>query len=259
MLAFGEDAYQKALERFALSIPKPRAIVIVSAHSISGEAVHVLRCEQNRIQHDFSGFPRELYEIEYTCPGSPEIADRVSESLIQAGFTVKSEPDAPLDHGIWMPLLHLYPEGDVPVVRVSLPLGLMPAQILKLGHTLSALRKENVLLIASGGAVHNLRELNWSQKNSPGAPWAVEFESWLIQALKAKNVEAIVNIEDHPLYLRAHPSDEHFLPMLFTIGAALPGDEVEVIHRGVEYETLSMLSFSLSAPEASAPHPGVLH
>jgi len=254
MLAFGDDAYQRALHSFSAALPKPKAVVVLSAHSVSSNRIHVLRCVNNRIQYDFSGFPPELYEIRYPCPGSPAVADQVARLLEGAGFEVDLDTDAPLDHGIWIPLLHLYPEGTVPVVRVSLPLNLVPAQILKMGRSLARLREEGVLLVASGGAVHNLRELKWSSKNTQGADWANRFEEWLVQSLQAKNVEALMNFEEHPDFARAHPSTEHFLPLLFTVGSALPGDSFEQLFRGVQYETLSMLCFVLSAPSARTIH-----
>ncbi|MBU6154961.1 MAG: dioxygenase [Bdellovibrionales bacterium] len=256
MTAFAHehDPYQDSLLGFARSIPKPKAILFVSAHSLSSDQVHILKCDSNSIQHDFAGFPKELYEMTYSCPGSPPLADEAANLFRQAGFGVKIEPEGPLDHGIWVPLLHLYPKGDVPVVRVSLPINMLPAQILKMGHTLAALREQGVLLVGSGGAVHNLRELQWSGKHSSGAGWALEFEQWLISSLKSKNVEAILHFEDHPGFQRSHPSDEHFLPILFTVGAALPGDEAEILFQGIQYGTLSMLCFSLNPPKTQILH-----
>ena len=247
MLAFGEDDYQRALSSLASTLPKPKAILILSAHSVSSDRIHVLKCERNRIQHDFTGFPDALYEIQYSCPGAPSLSDLTARMLMEAGFEVRIDQDAPLDHGIWIPMMHLYPKGDVPVVRISLPLNLLPAQIMKMGQTLASLREQGVMFIASGGGVHNLRELKWSSKNSPGADWANRFESWLVETLRAKDVGSLLSSEDHPDAARAHPSQEHFLPVLFAVGAALPGDEVDVIYRGVQYESLSMLCFSLNA------------
>lgn len=159
MLAFGDDPFHDRLKEFTAQLPKPKAIVVVSAHSLSSESVHVLRTEQNWIQHDFTGFPKELYDIQYNCPGEPALADEITRLLQEAPFNVKVETHAPLDHGIWIPLMSLYPKADVPVVRVSLPVNLIPAQVLKLGRTLSKLRENGVMLIGTGGAVHNLREL----------------------------------------------------------------------------------------------------
>ncbi len=247
MLAFGEDGFSDMLEKFATSIPKPKAIIFISAHSVSSETVHVLSTLKNEIIHDFSGFPPELYQVQYDCGGSPEVAEQTVQLLKKHGFQTKIETDSPLDHGIWVPMKHLYPKGDVPIVKVTLPLNLSPALILKLGHALAPLREEGVMIIGTGGAVHNLRELRWSHKNLEGAAWAKEFEEWLITTLKKKDVDAIVNAEEHPHFFQSHPSDEHFLPILSTIGAALPGDEFEILHRGIEYFSLSMLTFSLNS------------
>jgi len=246
MLAFGEDAFSAMLENFATTMPKPKAIVFISAHSVSSDTIHVLKTEKNRILHDFSGFPPDLYDIQYECDGDPALSDRVSQMLIKDGFKTGVDLNYPLDHGIWIPMLHLYPKGDVPVVRVSLPLSFTPAQILKMGHTLAPLREDGVMIVASGGAVHNLRELKWTHKAAEGAAWAKEFEEWLLQKLSKKDVDSLVNAEEHPAFYQSHPSQEHFLPVIFAVGAALPGDQLEVLHRGVEYFSLSMLCFALN-------------
>ncbi len=254
MLAYGEDRYQEMLHQFAAQFPKPRAVIILSAHSVSSDRIHILRTKENRIQHDFNGFPTELYEIEYRCPGEPEVADEAGQLLKAAGMAVSFDDNAPLDHGIWIPMLHLFPKGDVPVVRVSLPLNLTPAQILKMGHALAKLREEGVLMIASGGAVHNIRELKWSEKTGSGAPWANEFEEWLVQMLFQKNVDALITADEQPQFSAAHPSLEHYLPILFAIGASLPADEPTVLYRGVEYGSLSMLCFSLNHAQKKSLH-----
>ena len=254
MHAFGEDDYQAKLLQFAKEQPKPKAIVFLSSHSVSSDQVHVLKTEMNTIHHDFIGFPDELYQIKYQCPGDPELSDRITELFLKAGFQTVVDQHAPLDHGIWIPLMHLYPKGDVPVVRISLPLNIHPGQVLKMGHTLSLLRENGIMLIASGGAVHNLKSLKWSEKKSEGFPWAVEFENWLVKNLKEKNVEDLLAFEEFEGYSKAHPSQEHFLPLLFTVGASLPNDEANFIYRGIEYGSLSMLCFNLNLPQTLSLH-----
>ena len=254
MLAFGEDAYQAMLENYAHSMPKPKAVIFISAHSLSTDKAHILNTEHNKIIHDFSGFPPELYKVQYQCDGDPALAEKVSALLIKDGFQTSFDTDAPLDHGIWIPMLHLYPKADVPVIRISLPLSLTPAQILKMGHALAPLREEGVMIVASGGAVHNLRELKWTHKVHEGAAWAKEFEDWLIFVLSNKNVDSMINAEEHPLFYQAHPSQEHFLPVIFAVGAALPGDELKILHRGIEYSTLSMLCFALNHAQTRPLH-----
>ena len=246
MLAYGEDRYQEMLAAFSESLPKPKAILFVSAHSVSSDQIHVLKTKQNWIQHDFNGFPKDLYDIQYQCPGDENLALEVADLFLKAGFSCAIDTDAPLDHGIWIPLRHLYPKGDVPVVRLSLPLNLEPAKILKMGHTLAKLREQGIMIIASGGAVHNLQKMKWAEKNSSGQNWAKEFEEFLILVLGNKDVEALLGAAEHPSFQKAHPSMEHFLPLLFSVGAALTGDEVKILHRGIEYDSLSMLCFSLN-------------
>ncbi len=246
MLAFGDDPLFSKLRDFAKQLPQPRAMVIVSAHSVSSDAIHVLSTPENWIQYDYSGFPKELYQIKYECPGEPQVAQEVGRALQSAQFQVKIDSEGPLDHGIWVPLMGLYPDGSVPVVRVSLPLHFTPAQVLKMGHALAKLRENGVLIAGTGGAVHNLGALEWSKKSGPGQEWAHRFEEWIIHTLKRKDVDTLIGAEENPDYHLAHPSAEHFLPIYFTVGAALPQDEFQVIHRGIEYGTLSMLTFCLT-------------
>ncbi len=246
MHAFGEDEYQSMLLAFSESLPKPKAILFLSSRSVSGDSVHVSRAEKNTIQHDYIGFPPELYEIKYECPGEPNVAERAASLLKDAEFNVNMDSQSILDHAIWIPLSHLYPKGEIPVVRISLPIALEPAQILKLGHALATLRNEGIMIIASGGAVHNMREVQWSMKQSKGAEWALQFENFLLNALEKKDVEALLHASEHPMFSKAHPSPEHFLPLLFAVGAALTGDEVSVLFHGIQYKTLSMLCFSLN-------------
>jgi 4,5-DOPA dioxygenase extradiol len=254
MHAFGEDRFQNMLSDFSQSIPKPKAIIVLSAHSVSSDKIHVLRTEKNFIQHDFGGFPEDLYNIQYECPGDPAEAEKIAALFKDAGFETVFDERAPLDHGIWIPLLHLYPKGDVPVVRVSLPLSFQPAQILKMGHAVAKLRELGAMILGSGGAVHNLRELKWEKKVSEGKPWAHQFEEWLIHTLQKKDVEELLAADEQPIFKKAHPSQEHFLPLLFVVGAALKGDEVQILNRGVEYDTLSMLTFSLNQPTTPSLH-----
>lgn len=246
MLAFGEDRFQEMLIEFASIMPKPRAVIAVSAHSLSEDDLFIQSAPTHKIQHDYSGFPPELYKLEYNCPGDPALAETVGKLLLSGGFKIQFDPTAKLDHGVWIPLMHLYPKADVPVIRISLPQKLLPAQILKMGHALASLREDGVLILASGGAVHNLSELQWSQKNSEGKEWAKNFESFVIEALKHKDVNALITAEEILEFKQAHPTLEHFFPLLFAVGATLPNDEVKILLRGIEYASLSMLCFSLN-------------
>jgi 4,5-DOPA dioxygenase extradiol len=204
-----------------------------------------------RIAHDFRGFPGELYQMEYPCPGAPELAVRIATLVASAGFEASLEKDSFLDHGVWIPLRILFPEANVPTVQVSLPHPSQPERVLKLGHALASLRDEGVLLVGSGGLVHNLEELVWHQKEGPGAPWAVEFDEWVRARLTERDVIELCGFEEGaPHARRAHPTTEHFYPLFFALGASCPGDGLEILYQEIQYSTLSMTCFALK-PEAS--------
>ncbi len=262
MLALAEtsgpdaDPFAEALHRFAKTLPRPDAIIVVSAHGTSpaeGAAaqsplVEISIGHRNSVEYDFGGFPGELYQLTYPAPGAPELSARIASLLADAGFQTSLNSNWRLDHGVWVPLRIAFPSADIPVIQVSLPYPGDPRLTLKLGRALAPLRLENCLLIGSGGGVHNLGELNWAAKSSTRAePWAVEFEDWVIENLQRKDVETLLHFENEaPSAARAHPTPEHFFPIFFPIGATLPKDEAVVIHRGIEYGTLSMLTVALS-------------
>jgi 4,5-DOPA dioxygenase extradiol len=142
----------------------------------------------------------------------------------------------------------MYPQADIPVVCVSLPWPGDPRRTLLLGKTLSELRRDGILVIGSGGAVHNLGELEWAGKQGPAQAWAREFESWVVEGLRDRRVEDLLGFEDlAPHAERAHPTTEHFHPLFFSLGASLPGDQLRWIHTEIQYGTLSMLCFALES------------
>jgi len=242
-----EEPYVDALQNYWSSLPQqPSAIVIVSAHhGLEEPRVEISAVSRNRIVHDFYGFPKELYEIQWQPPGDEALARKISALLRACGFEVQLS-DQPLDHGVWVPLRLMDADAKTPVVQVSLPHPARPEKILQLGYALSCLRKEGVLLVGSGGAVHNLRELVWSGKTGPAFPWAKAFEDWLVNSLESRDVSGISHFEEHaPEPQRAHPTREHFDPVLFTVGGSLPGDALRVLHREIQYGSLSMLCFAL--------------
>ncbi len=243
-----EEPYTESLKKLATEFPRPRAIVIVSAHTVSGDdrTVEICAASHPGIIHDFGGFPRELYEIDYPCPGDPLLAHRVSSLCAASGFQAR-EGNRRLDHGVWVPLRLMYPEADIPVVCVTLPWPGDPRRSLLLGKALAELRREGVMLIGSGGAVHNLGLLEWAGKRGPAQPWASGFESWVMDCVNARNVEDLLSFEElAPQAELAHPTTEHFYPLFFAIGASLPGDQVRWVQPDIQYGTLSMLCFALS-------------
>ena len=190
--------------------------------------------------HDFSGFPEPLYGIRYPCPGAPELAERIVELLCRSGLDTAPDPSRGLDHGVWTPLRFLYPVADVPVVAVSLPKPRSPDLVRTLGSALAPLRDEGILLVGSGGLVHNLRLLEWEERDAPPAGWAVEFETWVRGRLLAQDEAGLLGYRSGaPHALRAHPTTEHFDPLFFTLGAA-KGDPCRSLFDGFDFGTLSM-------------------
>jgi 4,5-DOPA dioxygenase extradiol len=258
MLALQDDAYTQALQAYCAMLPqKPEAIVIVSAHGLSqgdpsgqGGVVEIDASDQPRVFHDFRGFPNELYQIEYPVSGSPGLAAGIAARLADEGFAASLTRSRMLDHGAWIPLRVLFPKADVPVVQVTMPYPSRPETLLKLGRAMAGLREEGVLVVGSGGIVHNLGKLAWNQKEGPAAPWAQEFDDWVFEQLERKDVGLICDFAaSAPKAKLAHPEPEHFFPIFFTLGASLAGDELRVIHREIQYSTLSMSCFALEGPE----------
>jgi len=263
-----EEPYTLALKALADRYSKPSAIVVVSAHTVSGDdrTVEVVESKKPGIIHDFGGFPKELYQLRYDCPGDIPLAHQVRALCQNAGFEVK-RVERPLDHGVWVPLRLMYPDAQVPVVLVSLPWPGDPRRTLLLGKALSELRREGVMLIGSGGAVHNLGQLDWAGKHGPSRPWANEFDEWVQRSVSERKIEDLLGFEDQaPHGVRAHPTTEHFFPLFFTLGGSLPGDQLHWAHQEMQYGTLSMLCFALECPkDGSALNPkpvepgGTLH
>lgn len=237
MLALEPGASGPALARLAAEIPKPKAIVIVSAHWESNELL-VSGNPQPETWHDFGGFPKALFEVQYPAPGDPRLAAEVAELLKTAGFAARIDSNRPFDHGVWVPLSLMYPQADIPIVQVSLPTRGGPALQTRVGHALASLREHGVLLIGSGSITHNLRELDWHAGPESVEPWALAFRDWMIDKLAA-NDEAVLHDyrAQAPNAVRNHPSDEHLLPLYFARAA---GGQFSIAHQGFTMGALGM-------------------
>lgn len=219
---------------------RPTAILMVSAHWDT-DRPKVSAAARPETIHDFYGFPPELYRLRYPAPGAPKLAGRVAELLSANGIAVDIDPDRGLDHGAWTPLILAYPQADIPVTQLSIQSRLGPDHHVKLGEALRPLRDEGVLIIASGGATHNLREL-FSQRGSKSPqPWAEEFNEWLAGALQAHRTEDLVNYRAQaPQAVRNHPTDEHLIPVFVALGAGSPGGATKRLHSSIESGVISM-------------------
>ncbi|MDF9902629.1 UNVERIFIED_ORG: 4,5-DOPA dioxygenase extradiol [Pseudomonas reinekei] len=237
MLALEPGASGPALARLAAEIPRPKAIVIVSAHWESNELL-VSGNPQPETWHDFGGFPKALFEVEYPAPGNPRLAAEVAELLKTAGLLARIDSNRPFDHGVWVPLSLMYPQADIPIVQVSLPTRGGPALQTRVGHALASLREHGVLLIGSGSITHNLRELDWHAGPESVEPWAQAFRDWMIEKLAANDEAALHDYRAQaPNAVRNHPSDEHLLPLYFARAA---GGQFSVAHQGFTMGALGM-------------------
>jgi len=237
MLALEPGASGPALARLARELPKPRAIVIVSAHWESNELL-VSGNPRPETWHDFGGFPKALFDVQYPAPGDPQLAVEVVEQLRAHDLPARIDPQRPFDHGVWVPLSLMYPQADIPVVQVSLPTRGGPALQTRVGRALGSLREHGVLLIGSGSITHNLRELDWHAGPESVEPWAQAFRDWMIEKLAADDETALHDYRAQaPNAVRNHPSDEHLLPLYFARAA---GGQFSVAHKGFTMGALGM-------------------
>lgn len=228
-------------------LPRPRAVLVVSPHWMTRGGVRVATTGAPDTVHDFGGFDRALYRIQYPAPGQPELAERTLQVLREAGWPAEADPNQGLDHGAWVPIRFLYPEADVPVFQVSLPAGLTSQQAYALGQALRPLRDEGVLIVGSGSLTHNLYEFRMFGEGQE-ADYAREFAAWVRQAVEARDDQRLVDtLEIAPHAQRAHPTSEHFLPLLVAAGAAQDAQEVETLEGGITYGMLSMDSYLFGA------------
>jgi len=234
-------------------LERPRALLVVSPHWMT-HGVRVATSSAPETVHDFGGFDRALYRIQYPAPGHPELAARTLEVLRAAGWPAEADPAQGLDHGAWVPIRFLYPEADVPVFQVSLPVTLTPQQAFALGQALQPLRDEGVMIVGSGSMTHNLQEFRM-QGDGQDAEYAREFAAWVRQAVEARDDQRLVDtLRIAPHAQRAHPTSEHFLPLLVAAGAAAGDADVQMLEGGITYGVLSMDSylFGAGAPGAQA-------
>ena len=197
--------------------------------------------------HDYGGFAPELRRVRYDAPGASDLARRVEGLLAPTPGGVVRAPERPWDHGVWVPLVHLVPDARVPLLQVSLPSGLSPAKLIEVGKRIAPLRHEGVLIVGSGGAVHNLGALDWSGSAAPPR-WALEFEGWLREHTARFDLDALGAVHDRaPALRRAHPTEEHLLPLFVALGAASERTrQVRFPVEEFEFGSLSRLSIELT-------------
>jgi len=222
-----------------------KAVLVVSAHWQT-HAVDVGTSTAPPTIHDFGGFPADLYALQYPATGAPEPAREAARLLGAAGFSVSPDNRRGLDHGAWVPLRHLFPAANVPVFQVSLPFDIDAAGALRLGAALAPLRAQGVLIVGSGSLTHNLYEF---RRPSPDPEYAQQFVEWVRDAVQRRDFNALADYRSRaPHANRAHPSEEHFLPLLVALGASSESEPLQWIEGGMTYRVLSMDSFGFGLP-----------
>jgi 4,5-DOPA dioxygenase extradiol len=241
-LQAGASATGRAWAGLGARLPRPRALLVASAHWETGRPELTGSARPETI-HDFHGFPPSLYAIRYDAPGAPEVAERSCALLRAAGLDAVVEPARGLDHGAWTPLLYAYPDADVPVVQLSVQPALGTRHHLALGRALAPLSGEGVLIVGSGHLTHNLRELKSVRETGigPAAAYVTEFQSWVRDCIEARDLDRLADYRRlSPHGARAHPTEEHFLPLFVALGAAAAGYRAERVLDHVEGGVLAM-------------------
>ena len=240
MTALRPGATGARLAELAATLPRPRAIVVASAHYLA-RSPRVGGAAQPETVHDFGGFPPALYQLRYPAPGDPALADEVAQRLEDAGLPAAVDASRGLDHGVWVPLRLMYPAADIPVVPLSIQPHGGPAHQLAVGRALAPLREDGVLVIGSGSITHNLHDLAAGYSTEREAPYVQPFIRWIEQRLTEGDTAALLDYRRQaPFAESAHPTDEHLLPLFVALGAAGEGARAQRLDAGIDLGILAM-------------------
>lgn len=241
--ALSETVHSQAWRGMIADLPRPRAILCISAHWLT-RGVAVTAMAQPQTIHDFSGFPDALNAVQYPAPGDPALAAEIARML--APQEVMLDDQWGLDHGTWAVLTHLYPAADIPVLQLSLDVGKSPAEHFALAQKLRPLREQGVLILGSGNIVHNLGRMNWRQPDS-AHDWASRFNHRIRQHLSDGDSAALFDLSDADARL-AVPTPEHYWPLLYIAAQQMPGDTLSLYNDRIEYGSIGMLCCRIGTP-----------
>lgn len=240
MLAIEDNKYSQDLHQLGKRLGKPDAIVVFTAHWVSAVQTVTSTDEPQQTVYDFGGFSPKLYEIKYPARGSVQVANEVTSLLEQSGFMVNTSSHRGLDHGVWVILHHMFPDADIPVVSASVNSMLEPEDQYRIGKALTELKDKNVVIIGSGGTVHNFNTMDLSFEGPEIDAWAEEFDTWLIEHMQKWDTAALFDYRQQGRHAElATPDYEHFLPLFIAMGAGDDKREVHVVHRSYRYKNLS--------------------
>ena len=229
-----------AWQQLGAQLPRPSAILVVSAHWGTRIPTVSLAVHPETI-HDFSGFPEALYNLRYSAPGAPEVAQAAAFALQQAGIPVQVDEAHGLDHGAWIPLSFMFPQADIPVAQLSMQPEQNPAWHAALGRALRPLREQGVLIVGSGAITHNLRAVFKHQPGKPVPEWVTEFCDWFAARIAAGDLPALIEYRSRaPHAAQNHPTDEHLLPLFVALGAANHIDSARHLNRVMTFGLLAM-------------------
>lgn len=252
MNTLDDNGYTQAWRNMGQRLPRPRAVLVVSAHWFFG-ATAVTAMRKPRTIHDFYGFPPELFAFDYSAAGAPDVAQEIVE-IVKPQWVGLDQDQWGLDHGAWSVLAHLYPKADVPVIQLSIN-ALKPLSYhLDLAARLAPLRDRGVLIVSSGNVVHNLRKVQWDRPDA-AFDWAERFDDAVVDQL-GRQPGDLLRVGDHPDYDLAVPTPDHFIPLLYLAGlAAADGASVDPLLRGYSMGSISMTCYGLGAPVDLATTP----
>lgn len=240
------------LAKVGRDLPVPDAIVVISPHWMTRGEVSITSSLAPTTIHDFGGFPDALYRLKYPAPGAPSLASDIAQMLEASGWKTRLDAMRGLDHGAWVPLLYLAPDANVPVIQVSMPIPMDTRSAYSLGQALKPLRDQNVLLVASGSLTHNLYEFRGA--SGEGADYVKAFAAWTAAVLQRGETEKLLDYRSEaPFAERAHPTDEHYLPLLVALGAAGTRYQCRILEGGITYGVLAMDSYLFESVDESSP------
>lgn len=244
MMAVEDGPARRFLTGWAGGLPRPSAILVASAHW-EADRPSLSAAEAPATIHDFGGFPRALYELRYPAPGAPGLAHEAAGLLAGRGLEARIDPARGFDHGVWVPMILMYPGADIPVASLSVQTGLGPRHHLAMGEALRPLRERGVLVVGSGSLTHNLAEFFHGPRGSDVPDWVSGFAGWIAGRIGEGDVESLAEYRRlAPAAARNHPTEEHLLPLFVALGAATPGQPGRRVHDGVESRVLAMDAYA---------------